>query len=150
PYNRHQVSYKDILRKNGSGLARLDLALASLLQKEWELRKGKKYLIMLSGGLPYFGNNILLDDIEVQESVFVYLRRMLRLGVRALYIPFNTDRRLLDTWVGGYNLKNFAKKMSRIGVAVSPVSNFAELPECLHGGIKKMMASRQLISSIRR
>lgn len=150
PYNRHQVSYRDILGKNGSGLARLDLALARLLQKEWEMRKGTKYLIMLSGGLPYIGRNILLDDIEVQESVFVYLHRMLRLGVRALYIPFNTDERLLDTWVGGYTLKNFARKMARIGVAVSPVSDIAELPECLREGIKKMMASRHLISSVRR
>jgi len=139
PFNQWQLSYKQLLDMKGEGLCRLDMGLARLLQLEWEMRQGNRFLFILGGGLPYTGTNILIDDMEIQVNVLYYLNRMIRQGVRIAYIPFFTNEDVLDERVGAFSQRGLAKKMKRIGVAVSEIRNETSLPLGLRNGFRDMM-----------
>lgn len=139
PFNQSQLSYKELLHKTGSGPARLDLGLAKLLQLEWEIRPGSRLLFILGGGLPYIGENILIDDIEIQVNVLYYLERMMRQGVKVVYIPFFTKEGHLDERVGAFSPRGLAEKIRQIGVNVTEINNEASLPLGLRNGLIDMM-----------
>jgi len=133
PFNQWQFSYKQLLDMKGEGLCRLDMGLARLLQLEWEMRQGNRFLFILGGGLPYTGTNILIDDMEIQVNVLYYLNRMIRKGVRIAYIPFFTNEDVLDERVGAFSQRGVAQKLKRIGMAVSEIRNETSLPSGLNG-----------------
>jgi hypothetical protein len=139
PFNQWQLPYKQLLGMKGEGLCRLDVGLARLLQLEWEMRPGNRFLFILGGGLPYTGTNILIDDMEIQVNVLYYLNRMVRQGVRIAYIPFFTNEDVLDERVGAFSQRGLAEKMKRIGVAVSEINNETSLPLGLRNGFRDMM-----------
>lgn len=139
PFNKWQFTHKHLLKLKGKGLSRLDLGLAKLLQIEWEMRPGNRYLFILGGGLPSTGTNILLDDMEVQVNVFYYLQRMIRQGVKAAYIPFFTREDLLDERIGAFSARGFAEKMKQIGVSVAQIDSEPSLPAGLRKGFRNMM-----------
>ncbi|MCL7415197.1 MAG: hypothetical protein M8349_03940 [ANME-2 cluster archaeon] len=139
PYNKWQLTQKDLLKLKGGGLSRLDYGLARLLQLEWERKPGNRLLFMLGGGLPYTGTNVLIDDMEVQVNVLYYLNRMIREGVKATYIPFFTNNELLDERVGAFSPRGFANKMRQIGVSVSEIDSESTLPMGLRNNFRDMM-----------
>lgn len=139
PFNQSQLSYKELLQKTGSGMARLDLGLAKLFQLEWEMRSGSRLLFILGGGLPYIGENILIDDIEIQINVLYYLERMMRHGVKVVYIPFFTKEGYLDEHVGAFSPRGFAEKIQQIGVNVTEINNEESLPLGLRNSLINMM-----------
>jgi hypothetical protein len=139
PFNQSQLSYKELLQKTGSGPARLDMGLAKLFQLEWEMRPGSRLLFILGGGLPYIGENILIDDIEIQINVLYYLDRMMRQGVKVVYIPFFTKEGYLDQHVGAFSPRGFAEKIQQIGVTVTEINNEASLPIGLRNSLINMM-----------
>jgi hypothetical protein len=139
PFNQWQLPYKQLLGLKGKGLCRLDMGLARLLQLEWEMRPGNRFLFILGGGLPYTGTNILIDDMEIQVNVLYYLSRMLRQGVKIAYIPFFTNEDVLDERVGAFSQRGLAETMKRVGVAVSEINNETSLPLGLRNGFRDMM-----------
>lgn len=139
PFNRWQLHYKELLKLKGSGLSRLDLGLASLLQLEWEMRPGSKLLFILGGGLPYTGRNILIDDMEIQVNVMYYLNRMMRQGVKVVYFPFFTKKEHLDERVGAFSPKSLANKMGQMGVSVAEIDSMISLPHGLRNGFIHML-----------
>lgn len=139
PFNQWQLPYEQLLSMEGEGNCRLDTGLARLLQLEWEMRPGNRFLFILGGGLPYMGTNILIDDLEVQVNVLYYLDRMISQGVRIAYIPFFTNEDVLDERVGAFSQRGFAEKMKRIGVAVSEIKDETSLPLGLRNGFMGMM-----------
>ncbi|MDW7775791.1 MAG: hypothetical protein SCH39_05550 [Methanosarcinales archaeon] len=139
PFNHWQLTPRDILKMKGGGLSRLDLGLAKLLQLEWEARPGDRILFILGGGLPFTGTNIVLDDIELQVNVLYYLNRMLRQGVKATYIPFFTNNKLIDERVGGFSPRSLANKIRQLGVAVSEIDSESSLPTGLRNNFRDMM-----------
>jgi hypothetical protein len=141
PFNQWQLPYKQLLVMKGEGLCRLDIGLARLLQLEWEMRPGNRFLFILGGGLPYTGTNILIDDMEIQVNVLYYLSRMLRQGVKIAYIPFFTNEDVLDERVGAFSQRGLAETMKRVGVAVSEINNETSLPLGLRNGFRDMMIS---------
>ena len=143
PFNQHQLPYKHLLKFEGNGLSRLDFGLAKLLQLEWELRPGNKHLFILGGGLPFTGTNILIDDMEVQVNVLYYLSRMIRQGVKVMYLPFFTREEHLNERVGAFSPRSLARNMQKMGVVVSEINNVASLPSGLRKGFKEMMAGKK-------
>lgn len=139
PFNQWQMPSKEILKIKGEGLSRLDNGLAKLLQLEWEMRPGDRYLFILGGGLPYTGTNILIDDMEVQVNVLYYLNRMVRQGVKAVYLPFFTKEGLLDERIGAFSPMGFAQKMKSNGVALSIIESESSLPLNLRNGFREMI-----------
>ncbi len=139
PFNQWQLPYKQLLGLKGKGLCRLDMGLARLLQLEWEMRPGNRFLFILGGGLPYTDTNILIDDMEIQVNVLYYLSRMLRQGVKIAYIPFFTNEDVLDERVGAFSQRGLAETMKRVGVAVSEINNETSLPLGLRNGFRDMM-----------
>ena len=139
PFNQWQLPYKQLLGLKGKGLCRLDMGLARLLQLEWEMRPGNRFLFILGGGLPYTGTDILIDDMEIQVNVLYYLSRMLRQGVKIAYIPFFTNEDVLDERVGAFSQRGLAETMKRVGVAVSEINNETSLPLGLRNGFRDMM-----------
>lgn len=139
PFNLSQLSYKELLQQTGSGLSRLDLGLAKVLQMEWEMRPGSRLLFILGGGLPYMGRNILIDDIEVQINVLYYLKRMMGHGVKVVYFPFFTHMGHLDERVGAFSPRSFAKKIRQAGASVAEINSELSLPHGLRNGLINMM-----------
>lgn len=139
PFNQWQLPYKQLLGLKGEGLCRLDIGLARLLQLEWEMRPGNRFLFILGGGLPYTGTNILIDDMEIQVNVLYYLNRMVRQGVKIAYIPFFTNEDVLDERVGAFSQRGLAEKMKRVDVAVSEIRNEKSLPLGLRNGLRDMI-----------
>ena len=135
------VDYKRLLRANGSGCGRLDLALAELLRVRWDLRSGERQLIILSSMPPETGTGILLEDIGVQEMSLIYMRRMVRDGVRILYLPIATQMELVDTMIGAYTSRSFAQRVLSLGIAVSVLGRADMFIPALRGGVKQMLQS---------
>jgi hypothetical protein len=115
------------------------MGLARLLQLEWEMRQGNRFLFILGGGLPYTGTNILIDDMEIQVNVLYYLNRMLRQGVMIAYITFFTNEDVLDERVDAFSQRGVAEKMKRVDVAVSEINDETSLPLGLRNGFRDMM-----------
>lgn len=133
------IDYERLLAANGSGCGRLDLALAALLGMKWDLRSGERYLIILSSMPPDTGTGVLLDDIGIQEKSLIYMRRMIREGVRILYLPIFTQMELVDTRIGAYTSRSFAQRIHGHGIAVSVIGETDTLVHTLSAGIKQML-----------
>jgi hypothetical protein len=136
------LDYGALLAANGAGCCRLDLALASLLRMRWDLLKGERQLIILTGMPPATGTGVLLDEIGVQEASLLYMRRMVREGVRILYLPILTQTRLIDTRIGAYTSRTFAHRINELKIAVSMIGGADTFVHALRGGIKQMLQLR--------
>jgi hypothetical protein len=136
------LDYGALLAANGAGCCRLDLALASLLRMRWDLLKGERQLIILTGMPPATGTGVLLDEIGVQEASLLYMRRMVREGVRILYLPILTQTRLIDTRIGAYTSRTFAHRINELKIAVSMIGGADTFVYALRGGIKQMLQLR--------
>jgi len=146
PYNEQQHPYREILLRKGAGINRLDLALARLLQVQWEKRVGVRHLVILTGGLPETGRMNLLDDIEVQETAIQYLDHLQKRGVRILYIPVLTDERFANLRVGSHSPRSFAEKLARIGIPTAELNDVQTLPDVLRNGFKQMLSCRMHVA----
>ena len=143
------IDYGALLAANGAGCCRLDLALASLLRMRWDLLKGERQLIILTGMPPATGTGVLLDDIGVllddigvQEASLLYMRRMVREGVRILYLPILTQTGLIDTRIGAYTSRTFAHRINELRISVSVIGGVDTFVHALRGGIKQMLQPR--------
>lgn len=149
PYNIHQYSYKQILLQKGNGTNRLDLALARLLQTEWDKRKGMKHLAILTTGIPEIGRGNLLDDIEAQENAIHYLRHLQKRGVNILYLSLTTDERFAEMRVGSHSPKSFLDKLSMHGITTQEIKDVQTLPQALRNGFKQMNSRRTFDAYLR-
>ncbi len=136
------LDYGTLLAANGAGCCRLDLALASLLRMRWDLLKGERQLIILTGMPPATGTGVLLDEIGVQEASLLYMRRMVQKGVRILYLPILTQTGLIDTRIGAYTSRTFAHRINELGITVSVIGGADAFVHALRGGIKQMLQLR--------
>ncbi len=146
PLNEQQYTYNEMLLDGGEGANRLDLALARLLQLQWDRRPGVKHLIILTSGMPETGRMNLLDDIEVQETVLQYLNHMQKRGVRALYLPVITDEGFANKRVGSHSPRSFSQKIARIGIPTAELGDLDTLPDVLRSGFKQMLSCRMHVS----
>ena len=146
PFNEQQHTYRKMLLDEGEGANRLDLALARLLQLQWDRRPGVKHLVILTSGMPETGRMNLLDDIEVQESVLQYLDHMQKRGVRILYIPVMVDEEFANKRVGSHSPRSFAQKIARIGIPIAELGDLETLPEVIRDGLKQMLSCRMHVS----
>ena len=133
------IDYGALLASDGAGCCRLDLALASLLRMRWDVRKGARQLIILTGMPPGTGTGVLLDDIGVQETSLLYMRRMVREGVRIMYLPMLPQTGLIDTRIGAYTSRTFAQRVHELRIAVSVIGRADTFVQALRGGIKQML-----------
>lgn len=133
------IDYEALLAADGAGCCRLDLALASLLRMRWDIRNGERQLIILTGMPPETGTGVLLDDIGVQETSLQYMRRMVRKGVRILYLPILPQTGLIDTRIGAYTSRTFAQRVHELRIAVSVIGRADTFVHALRGGIKQML-----------
>jgi len=134
-----KIDYKRLLSANGAGSGRLDLALSELLRMRWDLRKGERQLVILSSMPPNTGTSVLLDDIGVQEMSLIYMKRMIKKGVRILYLPIFTQMELVDTRIGAYTSRSFAQRVYSSGVSVSVIGRLDMFVPALRVGIKQML-----------
>ncbi|MCL7410355.1 MAG: hypothetical protein P1P69_00450 [Methanosarcinaceae archaeon] len=146
PFNEQQYTYREMLLDVGKGANRLDLALARLLQLQWDRRPGVKHLIILTSGMPETGRMDLLDDIEVQESVLQYLNHMQKRGVRILYLPVIVDETFANKRVGSHSPRSFAQKIARIGIPTAELGDLQTLPDILRDGFKQMLSCRMHVA----
>ena len=146
PFNEQQYTYRDILLDSNEGANRLDLALARLLQLQWDRRPGVKHLIILTGGMPETGRMNLLDDIEMQETVLQYLDHMQKRGVRILYIPIITNEDFANKRVGSHSPRSFAQKIENLGISTVELKDLQFLPYTLRDGFKQMLSCRMHVS----
>ena len=133
------LDYRALLAADGAGCCRLDLALASLLRMRWDIRKGERQLIILTGMPPETGTGVLLYDIGIQEASLLYMRRMVRKGVRILYLPILPQTELIDTRIGAYTSRTFAQRIHELKIAVSVIGRADTFVYALRGGIKQML-----------
>lgn len=137
PLGKSQFSYTELIKKDGSGATRLDLALEKLIEKKWHKRGGKKYLVILTDGLPEVGRDKAGEDSEVQEATLANIKKILDNEVRILYVVLLTDVKLAFKSIGSYNAMSFAEVLKRKGITVRKVSNLQELPKSLFEGMKE-------------
>ncbi|MEA1944623.1 MAG: VWA domain-containing protein [Euryarchaeota archaeon] len=136
------IDHSALLAADGSGCCRLDLALAELLRMSWDIMSGERQLIILTSMPPDTGTGVLLDDIGIQEASLVYMRRMVRKGVRILYLPIFTQTDLVDTMIGAYTSRSFAQRVHELGIAVSLIGRTDTFVPALRSGIKQMLQHR--------
>lgn len=148
-YNIHQYPYKQILLQKGNGTNRLDLALARLLQTEWDKREGMKHLVILTAGIPEIGRRNLLDDIEAQENAIHYMMKLQKQGVNVLYLYLNTDERFAEMRVGSHSPKSFLDKVSMHGISTQEIKDVQTLPHALRNGFKQMNSRRTFDAYLR-
>ncbi|RLG19617.1 hypothetical protein DRN77_08605, partial [Methanosarcinales archaeon] len=139
---QREIDHNRLLAADGSGCCRLDLALAELLRMRWDIRSGERHLFILTSMPPDTGTGVLLDDIGIQEASLVYMRRMVRQGVRILYLPIFTQMDLVDMRVGAYTSRSFAQRIHELGIAVSLIGRTDTFVPALRFGIKQMLQHR--------
>lgn len=136
PYNLNQYKYDDIMTgKPSDKWCGFDLALAKLLQMNWDERAGDKHIIILTRGPPVNGKNDLLEDIYTQEMTLKYIQRLKRKGVKVLYIPFFAD----GEQVGAYSSQSFADQIQYMGLTASGLTDESMLMNAMHSGVKNML-----------
>ena len=139
---QREIDHNRLLAADGSGCCRLDLALAELLRMRWDIRSGERHLFILTSMPPDTGTGVLLDDIGIQEASLVYMRRMVRQGVRILYLPIFTQMDLVDMMIGAYTSRSFAQRIHELGIAVSLIGRTDTFVPALRFGIKQMLQHR--------
>ncbi len=135
----NNLDYRRLLATDGSGCCRLDLALSELLRMSWDVRRGERQLIILTSMPPDTGTGVLLDEIGVQEASLTYMQRMVKNGVRILYLPIFTQMELVDTKIGVCTSRNFAQRIHKLGIAVSLIGRSDTFVRAMRVGIKQML-----------
>jgi len=70
------------------------------------------------------------------------MRRMVRQGVRILYLPIFTQMDLVDMMIGAYTSRSFAQRIHELGIAVSLIGRTDTFVPALRFGIKQMLQHR--------
>lgn len=139
PLLRRAEIYRELLRRNGSGGSRLDLALDAVLRHPWHSAGGVRLLVVLTDGVPETGRQIPREDIEVQRRTLALLQRLMADGTQVVWVPILTDERLARFVVGEFDAASFSERVARMGVEVAPVKRVEELLESLFGGVSRLL-----------
>lgn len=167
PLTKREIIYSELLRKNGSGGTRLDLALGKLIRLRWANEGGVNILIIISDGLPETGwkqtgvpyltetkEGGTMDtkrqravDTKVQNIVLRQLRQLISEGVYIVHIPIFSDERLAS-WVSGkYSARTFAREFEMMGITVIPVLEGPKMPETVFRGLHELSKTKIVAES---
>ncbi len=67
------------------------------------------------------------------------MQRMVKNGVRILYLPIFTQMELVDTKIGVCTSRNFAQRIHKLGIAVSLIGRSDTFVRAMRVGIKQML-----------
>lgn len=137
PYKKGQLSYNELIKRDGSGASRLDLAISRLIEKRWHKRGGKKYLVILTDGVPEVGRDKASEDTKVQDDAIRFIKTLLNYEVKVLYVPILTDTKLAYKNVGSFNAMSFSEELKKMGITVKRVAKLTDLPKSLFEGMKQ-------------
>ena len=140
PSKSRNLSYRALVRMNGSGGTRLDEALRVAIEKRWHRRGGRKYVVILTDGVPEAGNEKDSEDSYIQSKAISYLDVMQKFGVRVLFSPILTDAKLAYKEYGEYNARTFAQELRKRGATVKITEKLADLPVNVFTGVKEMIS----------
>jgi|GEM_PF-1571384 len=167
PFTKREIIYNELVRKNGSGGTRLDLALGKLIRLRWAKEGGVNILIIISDGLPETGwkqtgapyltetkEGGITDarrqravDAKVQNIVLRQLRQLMSEGVYIMHIPILSDDRLAS-WVSGkYSARTFAGELELMGITVIPVLEGPKMPETVFRGLHELSTTKIVAAS---
>lgn len=148
PYTAKNVSYRELIKKNGSGGTRLDLALRKLLAMRWHERAGPKLIIVFTDGLPETGKRDYEEDVKIQKVALKYIRNLLDSGTKILWVPIFTDERLARFKAGDYDARSWAEKMRSMGAFIAEVNDTGKLLDVVFKSLKEV--SYELVKEKRR
>ncbi|MDY6864572.1 MAG: vWA domain-containing protein [Halobacteriota archaeon] len=170
PFTKREIIYNELVRKNGSGGTRLDLALGKLIRLRWAKEGGVNILVIISDGLPETGwkqagapyltetkeggisdqGRQRVVDAKVQNIVLRQLRQLISEGVYVMYIPIFSDDRLAS-WVSGkYSARTLAREFEMMGITVVPVLEGPKMPETVFKGLHELSTTKIVASSDQR
>lgn len=135
PFNLSSNMYKEIIRSNGSGGTRLDLALQSVIDTGWYRRPGVKIAIVLTDGIPEIGRSVYAEDVIVNVKTLDLIKKLLQNKVHVLYLQLLTDESRKYKKSGGYTLVEFGHDVQRMGCEYVTVNNKESLMESLFEGL---------------
>jgi hypothetical protein len=138
PFIVRNELYKELVKRNGSGGTRVDMALQKLMNIRWHDKAGLKLLIVFTDGLPETGKRVHDEDAKIQQITLNTLKLMLDAGVQILWIPIFTDERLMHFKIGDYDAKSFTEKIGKMGVKVAEVRETSALLDTLFAGLKAL------------
>lgn len=130
--------YRELVKRNGSGGTRVDLALQKLMDIRWYDRAGIRLLIVFTDGLPETGKRVHDEDAKIQQKTLSTLEQMLAAGVKILWVPIFTDERLMRFRIGEYDAKSFVERIGKMGVKTAEVRETSELLDKLFAGLRTL------------
>lgn len=140
PHKSRTLSYPALITRNGSGGTRLDEALRAAIDDRWHKRGGRKFVVILTDGVPEAGNEKSSEDSYIQEKSLKYMEMLIEHRAGVLFAPLLTDPKLSYKTYGGHNAYTFSQELSRRGVTVKTTEKLAQLPLNLFSGVKEMIA----------
>ncbi|MBI4362532.1 MAG: VWA domain-containing protein [Euryarchaeota archaeon] len=139
PLMKRENIYQELVKRNGSGGTRLDLALQKLMDLRWHESPGMKVMVVLTDGVPETGRREEAEDIRIQRSVINNIKRVLDSGVQVLYVPIFTDDKLSRFRTGEYDARGFVERIQRMGATTAEVTQEADLLKTLFQGVRRML-----------
>ncbi len=138
-HKSRMLSYSELVRRNGSGGTRLDEALRIAVEERWHRRGGKKFVIILTDGVPEAGDENPGEDAYIQSKALSQIDLLLEFNASVLFAPILTNPKLAYKTYGDYNAYTFSQVLGKRGVTVKTTERLRELPENLFAGVKEMI-----------
>jgi hypothetical protein len=139
PFNMNNNMYKELIKRNGSGGTRLDLALQSVIEYGWDKKIGVKIAIILTDGIPEVGRSIYDEDILVNMKSLDLIKELLSRGVKVLYLQLLTDESRKYKKSGGYTMKEFGHELERMNCNLVNVNTESEISSSLFNGLHQII-----------
>ncbi|HMK45151.1 MAG TPA: VWA domain-containing protein [Methanocella sp.] len=135
PFNMSSNMYREIIRCNGSGGTRLDLALESLIEHKWYHRPGMKIVMILTDGIPEAGHSAYSEDVLINMKTLGLIKNLMRNKIHVIYIQMLTDESRKFKKSGGYTLLEFGNEIQQMGCEYITVNSKASLMRTLFEGL---------------
>lgn len=135
PFNLTNNVYREILSSNGSGGTRLDLALESMIESNWDRRPGVKIAIVLTDGIPEIGRSVYDEDMIVNVRSMDLIKKLISRKVHVLYLQLLTDESRRFKKSGGYTMVEFGNEIQKLGCEFMNVNTKESLMESLFIGL---------------
>lgn len=139
PFSVNNSLYRHLITRNGSGGKRLDLAIESLMDYGWDRKAGTKIAIIMTDGVPSFGNDIYAEDVLVNINTLGNIKKLIDRKVKVLYIQLLTDEIKKFKKSGGYTMKEFGDELQKIGCNVVNVDTAANIGDSLFYGLQEII-----------
>jgi hypothetical protein len=139
PFNMTTHMYQEIVASNGSGGSRLDLAIKSVLDNNWDKRTGAKIVVIITDGIPEIGRGEYAEDVLAAAAALDMIRILIRHKVHVLYLQLMTDESRRHRKSGGYTMVEYGEEVARLGCIFMTVNTKDKIQDAVFKGLYTVM-----------